>query len=249
MFRELVLLNYFHGLAPSCVKNAKIRLNDGTLISLFSTDLYLDLLIAHGWEVGLGCVAKNGIRFVKGSDYSAIYEVFERKIYATELRGKTVVDIGAGTGDSSLFFAFSGASEVLAYEPSPLRFELMRMNLALNPELGRRIQASKTMVVPCKVAGDNESVSLGSILNRISGPSLLKIDCEGCEFPLVLEDYEHVRRFDELIFEFHPNITHLRVSVLAKALTKDFHFSVVAGDDVLGVAHCFKNSQNNYRRT
>ena len=116
----------------------------------------------------------------------------------------------------------------------------------MNPELGRRIQASKAMVVPGKMAGENGCVSLGSIVNRISRPSLLKIDCEGCEFPLVLEDYEQVRRFDELVFEFHPNITHLRISILAKALAKDFHYSVVAGDDVLGVAHCFKKNQNNH---
>jgi len=29
------------------------------------------------------------------------------------------------------------------------------------------------------------------------------MDCEGCEYDVILNDYEHVRLFDEVYFEYH----------------------------------------------
>jgi len=60
LIRELIFLDYFHGVSPLRVENCRICLNDGSYISPFSTDLYLDILLSHGWESSLEYVEKDG---------------------------------------------------------------------------------------------------------------------------------------------------------------------------------------------
>ena len=55
-----------------------------------------------------------------------------------DLRGKTVIDVGANVGDTALYFAERGA-EVVAYEPDPANFRWLLANLDLNPTLRSRI--------------------------------------------------------------------------------------------------------------
>jgi FkbM family methyltransferase len=50
------------------------------------------------------------------------------------------------------------------------------------------------------------AVTLSELINRFNidpSDAVLKMDCEGCEFDVILNDYEHVRLFRELILEYH----------------------------------------------
>jgi len=48
------------------------------------------------------------------------------------LRGKTVLDIGAGCGETALFYFYHGASRVIAVEPESSLLPLLRRNMSRN---------------------------------------------------------------------------------------------------------------------
>jgi hypothetical protein len=57
------------------------------------------------------------------------------------------------------------------------------------------------------------------------------MDCEGCEYDIILNDYEHVRLFDEVYFEYHAFITKIPVEMLLKKLSKDFECKIVSDEE------------------
>jgi len=72
---------------------------------------------------------------------------------------------------------------------------------------------------------DIESITLSDLINEhaINGDNaVLKMDCEGCEYDIILNDYEHVKLFKEVIFEYHAYVTNRSVTELISAMNKDF---------------------------
>jgi SAM-dependent methyltransferase len=52
-----------------------------------------------------------------------------RRFYApVSLKGKTVLDVGAGAGETALFFLSMGAKKVVTIEPNPQSFSLLKRN-------------------------------------------------------------------------------------------------------------------------
>jgi hypothetical protein len=86
--------------------------------------------------------------------------------------GDTVVDIGAGIGDFSIL-ASRKAGRVFAYERDSARAGLARANIRLN--------ARQNIVLH-----QAEVRSLDQVFeeNRIERCDFLKVDCEGCEYPI-----------------------------------------------------------------
>jgi hypothetical protein len=82
------------------------------------------------------------------------------------------------------------------------------------------------------------------------GGAVLKMDCEGCEYDVILNDYEHVRLFNEVYFEYHVYATEIPVDVLLKKLSKDFICQIVSNREfyrshgyckkLLGLVKCVK---------
>jgi hypothetical protein len=66
------------------------------------------------------------------------------------------------------------------------------------------------------------------------------MDCEGCEYDIILNDYEHLKIFKELIFESHAYTVGKPVSELLKLLTKDYQCKIVKRHDRDVVVHCVK---------
>ncbi len=66
-------------------------------------------------------------------------------------------------------------------------------------------------------------ITLSEVMKLITEPYLLKIDCEGCEFDVILNDYEHVKTFEKLIIEHHAYITGIDYTKLVDKLSSDFH--------------------------
>ncbi len=85
----------------------------------------------------------NGVKFfVKYSNYP-IVETFSLKMHEIlptmpELKDKVVVDIGADTGNTALYFASKGA-QVYAIEIDEDRYKIIQEHLKINPELEKRI--------------------------------------------------------------------------------------------------------------
>jgi FkbM family methyltransferase len=63
---------------------------------------------------------------------SPVVEIYLKHVYGDSFPNQTVVDIGMGTGDSSIFFARRGASRVIGVEPFPSSFEMARINIHAN---------------------------------------------------------------------------------------------------------------------
>jgi hypothetical protein len=86
-----------------------------------------------GWRYDnkSNCWIKNGIKF--RHMYWSIFEVFDHSEYnALNANGKTVVDVGAYVGDSSIYFALGGAKRVIAIELYLKAFKEILDNIRLN---------------------------------------------------------------------------------------------------------------------
>jgi FkbM family methyltransferase len=138
------------------------------------------------------------------------------------LEGRSVLDVGAEFGDSSLFFASEGA-RVVAVEPVALNFAALERHLALNPELGPRIRPVHAAVGPSgrlklytapgvvqggasafpppgahldgRTVEEVDSFSVADVLDHVGWPEVdvLKMDGKGCEYLLEPRDLARVR--------------------------------------------------------
>ena len=110
-----------------------------------------------------------------------------------EANGKRVLDIGAGIGDSPIYFSLVGAKEVVAVEIDKKKVELMRENLKLNG-------INNVIVVDKGVAAnDGENLISWERLIKEYGPfDAAKIDCDGCERAIV----PLIKEIPELLVEW-----------------------------------------------
>lgn len=222
--------------------------------------------LKHGWKYNDGIIEKEGVffKYVSGS----VFEVFDGRAYDNvDVYDKDVVDIGANVGDSSIYFALKGARKVVGVEPLPNVYaqaiENVKLNyleskiFLINAALGSK---SGKIKVPCNTStyhsncfstlksnGECEVpiVTLSEVMKQIDEPYLLKMDCEGCEFDVILNDYEHVRMFDKLIIEHHAKITGIEYTKLVDKLSSDFRCELTplvprASKEDLGLLWCDK---------
>jgi FkbM family methyltransferase len=201
-------------------------------------------------------VLPNALTFDLNSVYPLIFtETFLYDVHFIDfdLAGKTVVDIGAFVGDTSLYYASKGAY-VYAYEPNPTNYRYLLANLDLNPLLSKRIKAYNlavgvdgkvlfsdtdtvcgsshvTNAVDSASALEVESVSLDTILkqNGLVNPFLVKSDCKGCEIHLVKQDA--ISRFRFAKIEYTLGGQHITVDDLIAELRKQgfMNFRVFGG--------------------
>ncbi len=84
-------------------------------------------------------------------------------------------------------------------------------------------------------------MTLSDIVNLLSDPNnaILKMDCEGCEYDIILNDYEHVRIFKELIFEYHEIFSGIPKERLLQVLAKDFNCRIIR-DGYIGLVKCIR---------
>lgn len=83
------------------------------------------------------------------------------------LRGKTVLDVGAGEGETAWFFLKHGAARIICVEPNPFCLAILSKNIRANNW-------------PVDVIPERFSTSLLKL-----NPDFAKIDCEGGEEELL----------------------------------------------------------------
>lgn len=197
--------------------------------------------------------------------YSLI-ETFVMQSYAlASVENRVVIDIGAFIGDTAIYFALRGAKLVYAIEPHPGAFSEMLWNIKLNHMENRIIPinmaiASKkgSIKISSKVDIDKtsgtyygpESNSDGDIeiptttLQQLIEyynvePEVLKMDCEGCEYDIILNDYNTIKQhFEELIFEYHK-INEYKLKDLLNKLNNDYKCNITKIGSI-GIAHCIR---------
>jgi FkbM family methyltransferase len=196
--------------------------------------------------------------------HGTILEVFDYGEYELlNVRDRVVVDVGAFIGDSAIYFALRSAKKVIAIEPHPGAFAEMLDNIKLNNMENVIIPvnaglASKPGKVCTKKVGVYATyniyhkpgdcpnavpaMTLSELVSRFNiegNDAVLKMDCEGCEFDVILNDYEHVRLFRELILEYHSYAVNKSVDDLLMTLSRDYKCEVRGNED-FGIMHCIR---------
>jgi FkbM family methyltransferase len=70
---------------------------------------------------------------------------------------------------------------------------------------------------------------------------VLKMDCEGCEYDIILKDYDTIKEFDEIEIEYHANNTKISVSKLLEKLNKDFECKIIKEKSKdIGLVYCIR---------
>ena len=145
-------------------------------------------------------------KFISGITNGDLVAIFVDKVYDTlSVRDKVVVDIGANIADSAIYFVRRGARKVYAIEPNQELYQLAQKNILLNL-MSDRIEL---IFVGCSSKASKNShppfLSLEELFKMYSiVPDVLKLDCEGCEYDIILNANNRLlRTFDVILIEYH----------------------------------------------
>jgi len=194
--------------------------------------------IMDGYNIGGNIITISSKRLPKikldlENNNGDIHGVFFADAYDfLPVKDKIVLDIGANIGDSAIYFALNGAKKVIALEPFPKNNKTARKNIDSN-NLSDRItllsagcsgeKGEITLDPNQEGAGSaTRSVSFGvkvplktinELIEEYSIPedSIMKIDCEGCEYDVILSSSEKIlRKFTHIQVEYHYGYKNLK---------------------------------------
>lgn len=155
-----------------------------------------------------------------------VYTFLKKDYEKLPVENKFVIDVGANIGDTSLFFALSGAKKVIGIEPFPKNFEYAKKNVEANNFSSKielllagcagksgfiTIDSQYNSNILSKLETSQSGikiplVTLEEIIKRFEIPrqSILKIDCEGCEYELIGScTKETLQQFSHIQIEYH----------------------------------------------
>ena len=122
--------------------SGKIVLRNGEVIDEVKDLDSLIKLLGLGWKIEekskTFVVLKNQnniklkCRLKEGFDLGHVLEIFETNTYLQNLKDFIVIDIGASTADSSVYFAMKGAKKVYGVEPMKESFDIATYNVNIN---------------------------------------------------------------------------------------------------------------------
>lgn len=151
------------------------------------------------------------------------------------IKNNIVVDIGANIGDSSISFAIEGAKKVVAIEPYPYSYNWAVENVKLNNlenkieiinagygehgsiEIDDRVSNIGTVLKATEGGKKVDLLSLDNILlnyiKLLEGELLLKMDCEGCEYNILNESNDVLRKFNWIVIEYHNGYENIKTKL------------------------------------
>lgn len=177
-----------------------------------------------------------------------LLDSFYERYGFTPQDGWIIVDIGGGIGDYTIFAAHDrDKAHVIAFEPFPESYRLLQTNLTLN-QIHNVLLSSQavgsqtgimqfgaepadplsrqTSVVSGVATGESlvvQSVSLEAVVDQLAGGhlDLIKLDCEGAEFDILMNSPAVVlEKIDRIVLEYHDGVTANTHGDLVKYLTK-----------------------------
>lgn len=159
--------------------------------------------------------------------YASVVGRNEYELPETLPAGETILDIGAHIGSFARACHQRGARRILCYEPNAENFAFLRRNVAKLEGVRARHAAVLHLAgfvachpLPLTAAGENTggaavqpaaagvpSVALDDLLRREGKIGLMKLDCEGSEWPILLRSRE-LCRVQRICGEYHECPTH-----------------------------------------
>jgi FkbM family methyltransferase len=150
-----------------------------------------------------------------------------------DIKNKNGIDIGANIGDTAIYFALKGAKHVYAFEPYPYSYNTALKNVKLNYLQSKITLLNKacggrkgkikintnyknigsTDLKNFKNGTNINITTLGELVKRfdITDGAVLKIDCEGCEYGVLLEaQNSDLREFKQIQIEYHYGYLNLK---------------------------------------
>jgi len=174
----------------------------------------------------------------------AVMDTFVEEHYRSlDVDSRCVVDVGAYVGDTAIYFALRGAGKVLAIEPYPYTYSFLVRNIEANflnrmvIPVNAAVGCAKSLIRIPYLEEDSLSKPMNEYGSGLEIPCynlqrlveelkvycegmdlVLKMDCEGCEYDIILNsDGKLLRVFKEIVLEFHsspkPLIDKLRKSM------------------------------------
>lgn len=196
----------------------------------------------------------SGLRFYvrNAMDIWSIKETFIDRFYErfdTPVEdGWTIIDVGAGLGDYTIFVSYRSLSNrVFAYEPFYGSFSLLEENLRLNgistAQVFNQAVSGETGYLQLDLSGgeplqiqsvdveQEKSSSAGASVvpclcladvlssNDLQRCDVLKLDCEGSEYSILFGARDDIlARIDRIVMEYHDGITEYDHHDLAQYL-------------------------------
>lgn len=176
------------------------------------------------------------LKFQGGLNNGELVNIFLEDVYRIlPVEGRAVIDIGANIGDSSIYFALRGASKIVGVEPIPDNYEMAVKNIKSNnfsDKVSLVLAGCSARTGSIEVSEGHEAgiashtinydkagtkiptVTLETILKEYDisdGETVLKMDCEGCEYDIILTTSDSLlRQFRYLLIEYHEGYKDLK---------------------------------------
>lgn len=212
----------------------RLKLRSGKTLNMNLKDA-LNYTFKNYYGIEGGYIKINQFRFKLNDGSSDVYNgdisaCFIREEYKwLKPKGNIIIDIGANIADSSIYFASQGATKVIALEPYPYSYRLAQENI-LNNSYNEKIilvnagygNDSEIYVKDTFTTGESQLIpsidgirikifSLETLLDKYNIDSaILKMDCEGCEYNLLNESNDTLRRFKRIEMEYHYGYERLK---------------------------------------
>lgn len=174
-----------------------------------------------------------------GTDLVVLREAFEENVYDLHEdhfnRSGIMIDIGANIGAQSIFACVLGARKVIAFEPEPENFRLLRRHISMNglpirshqiavwssakmislfPNEGNTTSSSKVVEAHPTEVIQVQTMTLEQVLAPYTEVDVLKVDTEGAEYKIFKDrDVNHKAR--KIVVEYHTTTTEKFGALLA----------------------------------
>ena len=179
---------------------------------IINNETYEDSIILENWKPSV-----------------SVKEIFIENEYGSlDVKNKIVLDIGANIGDTAILFSRLGAKKVIALEPQLKFFNMCKKNIKIN-NLEKKIDVFNAGLddthgfFTIDEHEDSKGFSFRNAEKGIKIPKMilqdiipdqgnliLKLDCELCEYNVILNtDKQYLQRFETIIMEFHDGNKNL----------------------------------------